>query len=53
VLGVLDGPRGRYLLTRSTGEDGVEWATIAPADDRQLRHRMADLLATAVTAAGG
>ncbi len=53
VLGVLDGPRGRYLLTRSTGEDGVEWATIAPADDRQLRHRIADLLTTAVTAASG
>ena len=53
VLGVLDGPRGRYLLTRSTGEDGVEWATVAPADDRQLRHRISDLLATAVTAAGG
>jgi hypothetical protein len=51
VLGVLDGPRGRYLLTRSTGEDGVEWATVAPADDRQLRHRIADLLATAVGAA--
>jgi EspG family len=53
VLGVLDGPRGRYLLTRTTGEDGVEWATIAPADDRQLRHRIADLLATAVAAARG
>jgi hypothetical protein len=52
VLGVLDGQRGRYLLTRSTGEDGVEWATVAPADDRQLRHRIADLLATAVAAAG-
>jgi hypothetical protein len=53
VLGVLDGPRGRYLLTRSTGDDGVEWTTVAPADDRQLRHRISDLLATAVTAAGG
>jgi hypothetical protein len=53
VLGVLDGPRGRYLLTRNTGEDGVEWATVAPADDRQLRHRIADLLGTAVAAAGG
>ncbi|MHA6617391.1 ESX secretion-associated protein EspG [Pseudonocardia sp. DLS-67] len=53
VVGVLDGPRGRYLLTRSAAEDGVEWATIAPADDRQLQHRIADLLATAVTAAGG
>ncbi len=53
VLGVLDGPRGRYLLTRSTGEDGVEWATVTPADDRELRHRIADLLTTAVAAAGG
>jgi hypothetical protein len=52
VLGVLDGPRGRYLLTRTTGEDGVEWATVAPADHRHLRHRIADLLATAVAAAG-
>jgi len=51
VLGVLDGPRGRYLLTRSPGEDGVEWATITPADDRQLRHRISELLATAVAAA--
>ncbi len=53
VLGVLDGPRGRYVLTRSTGEDGVEWATVAPADDRHLRHRISDLLGTAVAAAGG
>jgi hypothetical protein len=53
VLGVLDGQRGRYLLTRSTGEDGVEWATIAPADDRELRHRISDVLTAAVTAAGG
>jgi hypothetical protein len=49
---VLDGPRGRYLLTRSASEEGVEWATIAPADDRQLRHRISDLLGTAVAAAG-
>ncbi|HLU60698.1 MAG TPA: ESX secretion-associated protein EspG [Pseudonocardia sp.] len=52
VLGVLDGPRGRYLLTRTTGEDGVEWATVAPTDARQLRHRIAELLAAAVAAAG-
>ena len=51
MLGVLDGPRGRYVLTRSTGDDGVEWATVAPADDRHLRHRISDLLGTAVTAA--
>jgi hypothetical protein len=53
VLGVLDGPRGRYLLTRSRGEDGTEWATVAPADTRQLRHRIAELLATAVAASAG
>lgn len=53
VLGVLDGPRGRYLLTRSTGDDGVEWATVTPADHRLVQHRIGELLATAVTAAGG
>jgi hypothetical protein len=50
VLGVLDGARGRYLLTRSTGEDGVEWSTVAPVDDRRLRHRLADLLTGALPA---
>jgi EspG family len=48
VLGVLDGPRGRYLLTRSTADDGVEWTTVAPADDRRLRHRLGELQAGAV-----
>ena len=43
VLDLLDGPRGRYLLTRS--EDG--WTTVAPTDDRRLRHRVAELLAAA------
>jgi hypothetical protein len=50
VLGVLDGPRGRYLLTRTVGEDGAEWTTVAPTDDRRLRHRVAELLAGASTA---
>lgn len=45
VLTVLDGPRGRYLLTRSVGDDGVEWSTVAPTDSRRLEHRMAALLA--------
>jgi hypothetical protein len=53
VLGVLDGPRGRYQLTRTTGEDGVEWSTLAPTDNRRLRHRMTELLAAAATAAEG
>jgi hypothetical protein len=51
VLGVLDAPRGRYLLTRSTAADGVEWTTVAPADERQLRHQIAELLATATATA--
>ena len=47
VLGILDGARGRYHLTRTVGEDGVEWTTVAPMDERRLRHRMAELLAGA------
>ena len=38
VLDVLDGPRGRYLVTRSA--DG--WTTVAPTDARRLRHRVAE-----------
>ncbi|WP_219415673.1 ESX secretion-associated protein EspG, partial [Pseudonocardia nigra] len=44
VLGVLDGPRGRYAMSRSVGEDGTEWTTVAPTDVRRLRHRVAELL---------
>lgn len=44
VLGILDGPRGRYLMTRLLGVDDVEWITIAPADPRSLRHRMEVML---------
>ena len=40
VLDLLDGPRGRYLVTR--GDDG--WTTVAPTDDRRLRHRVVELL---------
>jgi hypothetical protein len=43
VLEVLDGPRGRYLVTRTA--DG--WTTVAPTDGRRLRHRVAELLETA------
>ena len=43
VLEILDGPRGRYLVTRSA--DG--WTTVAPTDARRLRHRVAELLAGA------
>lgn len=51
VVIVLGGPRGCYQLTRTTGEDGVTWATVAPTDDRRLRERLSDLLQDAVTAA--
>ena len=51
VLAVLDGPRGRYLLTRTTAEDGVGWTTVAPTDDRRLRVRLAELFAAADPAA--
>ena len=44
LLEVLDGPAGRYLLTRSRGGDGTSWATVAPVDDRRLRRRVDDLL---------
>jgi hypothetical protein len=43
-LEVLDGPAGRYLLTRSWSSDGTCWATVAPVDDRRLRRRVDDLL---------
>lgn len=51
VLSVLDGPRGRYLMTRTVGEDGAEWMTVAPTDDRRLRHRVTELLARATATA--
>jgi hypothetical protein len=43
-IGVLEGPRGRYLTTRSHADDGTAWTTIAPTDDRRLRQRVADLV---------
>ncbi|WP_433556749.1 ESX secretion-associated protein EspG [Pseudonocardia xinjiangensis] len=52
VLAILDGPRGRYLMTRSAGEDGVEWTTVAPTDPRRLGHRVSELLTAARAAAG-
>jgi hypothetical protein len=44
VVGVLDGQRGRYVMTRSVADDGVEWTTVAPTDTRRLRHRVAEML---------
>lgn len=49
VLAVLDGPAGRYLLTRTrTGDRGaVEWSTVTPVDHHLLRHHTAELLGAA------
>lgn len=44
VLTVVDTPPGRYLVTRSSGSDRVEWTTVAPTDARRLRYRAAALL---------
>ena len=55
LLEVLDGPAGRYLMTRTCGGDGTCWITVAPVDDRRLRHRVAELLSPgrrAASAAG-
>ncbi len=40
VLAVLDGPDGRYLLTRTSGAGPVEWSTVTPVD----RHRLYEML---------
>lgn len=55
LLEVLDGPAGRYLMTRTCGGDDTCWTTVAPVDDRRLRHRVAELLSPgrrAASAAG-
>jgi hypothetical protein len=44
VVGVLDGHGGRYLVSRTTGPDGTEWTSVAPADPRHLRRRIGALL---------
>ncbi len=41
-LEVLDGPRGRYLLTRCRGADGTAWTCVTPVDDRSLNHRLSE-----------
>lgn len=48
-LGVLDGPRGRYVVVRDRSNG--DWTTIAPTDERRLRHRVAEWLAGAIEAA--
>lgn len=40
VLGLVDTPRGRYLMHREPADDGVEWTTLAPIDLPRLRYRV-------------
>ena len=44
VLSWFDTSEGRYLTYSSTGRDGTDWVTIAPADAATLRHRLTELL---------
>jgi hypothetical protein len=44
VLGLVDTPRGRYLMHREPSGDGVDWTTLAPVDTPRLAHRVSGLL---------
>ena len=44
VLSWFDTDTGRYLTYARRSPDGREWITIAPADSRTLRHRLAELM---------
>lgn len=45
VLAWFDTATGRYLSLSRTGSDGREWMTVAPADAKTLRTRIAELFA--------
>lgn len=45
VLSWFDTASGRYLTKASTGSDGREWITIAPADTATMRQRVAEMIA--------
>lgn len=44
VLSWFDTASGRYLTRASTGSDGREWITIAPADAATLRQRINEMI---------
>lgn len=44
VLAWFDTVTGRYLNIARSGDDGHEWITVAPADTKTLRTRLAELL---------
>ncbi|GLY68577.1 ESX secretion-associated protein EspG [Amycolatopsis taiwanensis] len=56
VLSWFDTESGRYLTQASSGHDGRDWITVAPADAATLRHRLSEMLAGVAdreTAPGG
>lgn len=46
VLAWFDTASGRYLSSSRAGTDGREWVTVAPAEEKTLRTRLAELLAS-------
>ncbi|GAA3556773.1 ESX secretion-associated protein EspG [Amycolatopsis ultiminotia] len=47
VLSWFDTETGRYFTQATSGRDGRDWITIAPADAATLRHRLGEMLAGA------
>lgn len=45
VLAWFDTATGRYLSLARAGSDGREWVTVAPADPKTLRTRLAEMVA--------
>jgi hypothetical protein len=45
VLAWFDTAGGRYLSVSRAGTDGREWVTVAPADAKTLRTRLAEMVA--------
>lgn len=52
ILSWFDTESGRYLTRASTGADGREWITIAPADLVTMRQRIGEMIAGVQRAAG-
>ncbi|MDQ2708391.1 MAG: ESX secretion-associated protein EspG [Actinomycetota bacterium] len=51
VLGLVDTPKGRYLMHREPSDNGMGWTTLAPVDPPRLTHRARRLLTEAHTRA--
>ncbi|WP_328604937.1 ESX secretion-associated protein EspG [Amycolatopsis sp. NBC_00345] len=50
VLSWFDTESGRYFTQATSGRDGRDWITIAPADAATLRHRLGEMLSGAAQA---